>query len=171
MTRLVGAALVMAGCGLGGASAVGRLTLRVRTLGQLRGAAELMSRELDLRLTPLPELLRLAAESIGDGPVKELFDTAAEGAQRPQAEAFGALWRRAVSGRGLGLSRADREELGALADVLGRYDARSQSIALMETAERLELLRRQAEEQYRRLGRVYAALSLAAGALLVILLI
>lgn len=171
MIRLIGAALIMAGCGLGGVSAVGRLAMRVRILGQLRAAMELMSRELDLRLTPLPELLRLAAESVGNGPVKNLFDAAAEGAGRPQAEAFCVLWRRSLSGSGLDLSRAGREELAGLADVLGRYDARSQSNALMETAGRLEVLRRQAEEQYRRLGRVYTALSLAAGALLVILLI
>ena len=60
MLRLMGAALLVGGCGAVGFSAAGRLARRVGVLRALLGALEGMERELAFRLTPMPELLERA---------------------------------------------------------------------------------------------------------------
>ena len=60
MLRLMGAVLLVGGCGAVGFSAAGRLARRVEVLRALLGALEGMERELSFRLTPMPELLERA---------------------------------------------------------------------------------------------------------------
>ena len=55
--------------------------------------------------------------------------------------------------------------------MLGQYDGESQRQALEHTREQLEEQLAQACEQRRRLGRVYGALGVTAGAVLMILFV
>ena len=60
--------------------------------------------------------------------------------------------------------------LRSLGGVLGRYDAASQSAAILRTASGLEDRLAEASERRGRLGRVYGTLGVSAGLFLVILL-
>ena len=170
MIRLVGAALVAGGSALLGLLAVSGLDRRVRDLAALAAGLEQMTRELDYRLAPLPELLSAAAEAAG-GRAGEFFRRAAEGARRLEGRRFQDCWEDALADAGLGIESQDRAVLTGLGGVLGRYDGESQSAALREAAERLARLGDEAAERRKQSGRVYGALSLTAGAFLLILLI
>ena len=71
----------------------------------------------------------------------------------------------------MGLEGQTLDALEQLGQVLGRYDGDSQRQALAGAVERLEQQRLQAQAQRQRLGRVYGTLGIAAGALLIILLV
>ncbi len=54
--------------------------------------------------------------------------------------------------------------------ILGRYDAKTQRQALGRSRERLGVFRDEARGEVRRLGKVYAAVCLAGGAAIVLVL-
>ena len=169
MLRLLGAALLVAGCGGLGFSAAGRLARRVGVLRALLGALEGMERELSFRLTPMPELLERAAES--PPPAGELFARCRarldELGERPLSQ----LWRESVEDTPLGLTGPALLALEELGDVLGRYDGEEQRAALARTRAELGRALEQAREESEKQGRMYRALGLTAGAMLAILLL
>ena len=170
MIRMVGAVLLAAGSCALGLSAVGHLEGRVRDLRDLVAGLEVMERELAWRLPPLPELLERAAQATG-GHAAQFFRLCAQGAGHLNGRAFRQVWTQGEEASGLRLEGTDRLLLEQLGAVLGRYDGDSQRQALAGAGERLEQQRLQAQAQRQRLGRVYGTLGIAAGALLIILLV
>lgn len=169
MIRLMGAALLTAGCAALGLAGVARLEGRVRDLGALAAGLDAMERELGWRLAPLPDALETAGRAAGGGAAR--FFAQCAGAAREGGRAFQELWRDSLEAAPLRLAEGDRALLRRLGQVLGRYDADSQRRALAEAAAELRALRAEAAEDRRRLGRVYGVLGVAGGLLLVILLI
>lgn len=170
MLKLMGAGLVMAGAARWGLCAVGQLRRRVRTLEGLRASLMWLEEELTFRLTPLPALLeRLGREQ--PGAVGQFFQDALTGLRRDPEEGLRQSWRQAMVRRLDFLKEDERQTLMEVGQTLGRYDAKAQTQALARAARRLDAIRTQAEEDARRLGRVYAALSLAAGAAVVLVLL
>lgn len=169
MIRLLGGGLVAVGAVLLALTTDRELRGRVRDLDSLASGLTQMARELDCRLTPLPELLQEAARSVG-GPAEIFFTCAADGVRMPAGRPFSRIWADALEGAPLRLKQEDRAVLEGLGQVLGRYDSPSQSDALRRATGQLERLRDSAAERHSRSGRVYTALSLTAGAFLLILL-
>lgn len=170
MLRMIGAGLLLAAAAAMGFGAAGELKTHVRELEQLILSLESMERELTNRLTPLPELLRRTAEGSG-GRVGEFYALCAQALARQEERPFAQLWRQAMEAAGL---RLEEDELGTLAElgnVLGRYDAASQSRALEEARARMGQALVRAKEQQSRLGKVYGTLGVTAGAFLVIVLL
>ena len=169
MIRLVGAACLACGAIALGLGAIAHLEGRVKDLRGLLAGLECTQRELSWKLTPLPETLNLAAEQ-GGGTSRIFFSLCAQGAQHLQDRTFAQVWHQAVEASQLRLEPVDVELLEGLGHVLGQYDGDSQRLALEHTRERLEGQLSQAMEQRGRLGRVYGALGVTAGAVLMILL-
>lgn len=169
MMKLVGAALVVAGCGAMGLGAVRRLDGRVRDLRELAAGLEALQRELCWRLAPLPEALKEAAGET-HGRAAQFFDQCAQGAGT-LGHPFQQIWQEGLERCPLQLDREDQGVLEQLGPVLGRYDADSQRQAIEGAAAGLTRRQAQAVEDRRRLGRVYAVLGMTAGLLLVVLLI
>lgn len=169
MLKLLGALLVMGGALWWGLSAVGQLRRRVRVLEELRTSLVWLGEELTFRLTPLQRLLERLAREKPD-PVGQFFQDALEGLRRDPEAGLYPSWRRAMVGWLDGLKEEERQALLEAGQTLGRYDAKTQSQALARSARRLDAARAQAEEEARRLGRVYTALSVAAGAAAVLVL-
>ena len=170
MIRMLGAVLLIAGCGGLGLGAVGRLDGRVRDLRELAAGLDAMERELGWRLAPLPEALEAAGQAAGGGAAR-FFTRCAQAARHTDGRAFQELWRDSLEAAPLRLAEGDRALLRRLGPVLGRYDGDSQRRALEEASAELRALREGAAEDRRRLGRVYTVLGVAGGLLLVILLI
>lgn len=169
MVRALGAALVAAGGGWMGFLAAAGLRRRVWGLRQMGTGLELLERELELCAPALKQLLARGAAH-GEGPAKVLFEGCVRGIDCLDREDFSSLWRRLV-GELEGLDREGRAILFPLGDTLGRYEEARQREALSAARRRLEELALRREEDSRRLGRVYQALGLSGGAVLVILLI
>lgn len=72
---------------------------------------------------------------------------------------------------GCPLEKDDVDILRDMVSGLGRSDSRSQSKILTPTALRLEANLKKAEEREEKLGRMYKAMGLAAGAVIVILIV
>ena len=170
MTRLLGAALVVAGCGALGLCAVARLEGRVRDLGELAAGLDALQRELGWRLSPLPDALEGAARSVR-GPSAEFFARCAQKARSPDGRAFQEVWRDGLTAAPLRLKPEDRALLDRLGPVLGRYDGDSQRLALEEGAAGLRALQGEAADERNRLGRVYGVLGVTAGLFAAIVLL
>lgn len=170
MTRLLGAVLVIAGCGALGLGAAARLEGRVRDLGELAAGLDALQRELGWRLAPLPQALEGAARAVRS-PAADLFDRCARRTRSPEGQAFQEIWREELERACLRLKLEDRVLLDRLGGVLGRYDGDSQRLALEDAAAGLRTLQGAAAEDRSRLGRVYGVLGAAAGLLTVILLL
>lgn len=170
MIRLVGAALVTAGCGALGLAGTARLDGRVRDLGELAAGLDALQRELGWRLAPLPDGLAEAAGSVR-GPAEQFFTGCARGAGLPDGRAFQEVWREELDAAPLRLRPEDRVLVERLGPVLGRYDGDSQRRALEDAAAGLRALQETAADDRRRLGRVYGVLGVSAGLLLTIFLL
>ena len=171
MLKLLGSLLLMAGAAGLGFGAAAQLEARVTALRALLGALERMERELAFQLTPMPELLdRLAREA--KHPASLLFARCRAGLSQLGETSLGQLWRGALEEEtDLLLTREETQILAALGDVLGRYDGDDQRAALRRTIAELGESLRRAQSERDRMGRVYGALGLGAGAMLVILLL
>lgn len=170
MIRLVGAALVTAGCGALGLAGTARLDGRVRDLGELAAGLDALQRELGWRLAPLPDGLETAAGLVR-GPAEQFFTGCARGAGLPDGRAFQEVWREELDAAPLRLRPEDRVLVERLGPVLGRYDGDSQRRALEDAAAGLRALQETAADDRRRLGRVYGVLGVSAGLLLAIFLL
>lgn len=169
MMRLLGAVLVVAGCGALGLRAVARLEGRVRDLGELAAGLDALQRELGWRLSPLPDALETAGQALR-GPAAQFFAHCARRARAPDGQAFQTVWREGLDAVPLRLKPEDRALLERLGPVLGRYDGDSQRLALEETAAGLRTLQGAAADDRDRLGRVYGVLGVTAGLFAAILL-
>ena len=170
MMRLVGAACLACGAIALGLGAIAHLEGRVKDLRGLLAGLECIQRELAWKLAPLPEALALAAGQ-GGGNAGLFFDLCAQGAGHLQGRTFAQVWEEASEASQLRLEPVDVQLLEGLGGVLGQYDGDSQRLALEHVREQLEEQLAQAVEQRGRLGRVYGALGVTAGAVLMILFI
>ena len=162
--------MLMVGCGGLGLSAVNRLDRRVRDLRELSAGLEILQRELGWRLSPLPNALEAAAEGTHERAAG-FFKFCAQGSRQLAGASFRTLWSRGLEQCPLRLSREDRALLEQLGPVLGRYDGESQRQAVENVLTGLSRQRVQAEDDRRRLGRVYGVLGVTAGLFLAIVLI
>lgn len=170
MIRLMGAALVIAGCAAVSFGAVRRLDGRVKDLEELTAGLETLQRELCWRLTPLPEAMKEAAgETHGRAAV--LFDWCARETRSLDGRTFQQIWQDGLERCPLVLNEEDRAALERLGSVLGRYDADGQRQAIDGAVDSLNHRKAQAAEDRNRLGRVYGVLGMTVGLFLVILLI
>ena len=170
MIRLLGAALVVAGCAALGLAGVARLDGRVRDLEELAAGLDALRRELGWRLAPLPQALDMAAKA-ARGPAAEFFTRCVRRAGQPDSQSFQQVWREELAAAPLRVLPEDRALLERLGPVLGRYDGDSQRRALEDGAEGLRALGVQAADDRRRLGRVYGELGTTAGLFAAILLL
>ena len=169
MIRFLGAALLTAGCGGLGLSAVSRLDGRVRDLRELAAGLEILQRELGWRLAPLPRALEAAAGGT-HGRAAQFFGFCARESKQLAGASFRTLWNKGLEQGSLRLSREDRALLEQLGPVLGRYDGDSQRQAVENVLAGLSRRQAQAEDDRRRLGRVYGVLGITAGLFLTLML-
>ena len=169
MVRVLGAALVAAGCAwLGGRGAMA-LTARVRATEAMAAGLSVVEGELELGAPPLPRLLDRAAERAAP-PARTLFARCARDLDHLDEVPFARLWRRCVEDLD-GLDREGRELLLPLGQLLGQRDSPAQAEGVAQVRRRLEELAARQREDSRRQGRVLQALGLSGGAFLLILLL
>ena len=141
MLRMMGAVLLIGGTGAVGIGRALKLRREAGVLRQLAGAAGELQREIALRKTPMPELLR-RMETATREPVRRLFSRTGYLLDELGNRSFSLLWSQAAE-ETLGGVLSD-EALTAVEEVgiwLGRFDAQQQ-------AEALERTRRQLDELY-----------------------
>ena len=169
MIRAWGAALVLAGGILAGYLGRCWYQKRARCIREWLDALETMERLIcDLGCSTPEVLERLGQET---GSLGMLFRRCREQVERGSADGFAALWRDALAREEMPLRRAEQEILLQLGDVLGQFDAARQCETLRTAARRMERRLECAEDERRRLGRLWCLLGGASGALVAILLL
>jgi len=153
LTRLLGAALVIGGCGAAGLSRSCALRRRVKQLDRLRIQMEQVRMEICRLQTPLPGVLNIltgwsAAEEIREQP-------------------FSAIWEREIAG--LTLAPPEKQLLIGLCPALSRGEEPERVFDAAEV--RLAALHRQAAEEAEKNCRLYSGLGLCGGVMLAIVLI
>ncbi len=171
MIRLALCAVVVLGCGYVGFSYA--LRLRART-AQIREAEAVLSRlvfHIGFLSMPFARALCLAAKQ--PGGVCALLSAAGtllmKDPGRTPEDAFNAAIGRC--GRDLCLQSAEVDALRELMRYAGQGDAESMQRSIRFTQAKLQLIREDAEAQYRRDGKLYQGLGFLSGMLIVILLI
>ena len=130
-------------------------------------AVEYLERELELGRRPLPELLERLGER-GSSPSRRVFCRCREALE--QGNSFSKVWSQVLEEE-TELDREERHVLEPLGWLLGRYDARGQSVSLMRMQQRLEPM---IEQRRRKTGQqicVIRALGVTAGGFLSLTLI
>jgi stage III sporulation protein AB len=172
MLKLVGAVLIMASASGIGVSLGMDLKQHCRELRQLKQMIYLLRGELKYTRTPLPEAFEQTALRMPE-PFGSFLREAAEEMRRMDGRTFGEVWREEI-GHHLTSTRLkpeEREQLGALGEVLGYLDLDMQLSAMDLYLEQLELSIQNAQESMGARQRVYQSLGVAAGIFLVILLL
>lgn len=165
--KLIGAALIIAGCGGVGFSMAASHRREEKALRQLIRALDYMGCELQYRLTPLPELCRCAAAECGGTVSQVLINLAFE--LEAQIAPDAASCMNAAISKTSGLPQRAKKNLLALGSSLGQFDLQGQLTGL-------EAARKQCRRELDELSkdrdvrlRSYQTLGLCAGSALAIL--
>lgn len=165
--KMIGAILIIVGCGGVGFSMAAAHRREEKALRQLIRALDYMGCELQYRLTPLPELCRCAASESGGTISQTLLYLAAELDSQVAPDAASCM--NAALSRTKGLPQRAHKNLRMLGASLGRFDLQGQLTGL-------EAARKQCRRELEELStdrnvrlRSYQTLGLCAGSALAIL--
>ena len=122
--KLIGAALIIAGCGGVGFSMAAAHRREESALRQLIGALDYMGCELQYHLTPLPELCRSAAEQTV-GCIRQVLISLASELESQIAPDASACMNAAIS-KTSKLPQRVQKNLTGLGSSLGRFDLQGQ---------------------------------------------
>lgn len=172
MLKLVGIVLIVGSfTGIGMAQ---RQTYqgRVTVLQGLLQALELISDEVSFRLTSIPDLVELLSRS-KQPQVAELFSGMNASLQEENGLSLTYKWMKTFQQHGaeVGLREEDIRILCDMSDFIGKYDAKSQKKCLDYAHKRLETQLEAAQADLKSKGMVYRTCCIAAGLLLVFVLL
>lgn len=165
--RIIGAILVIAGCGGFGISVAAGYRREEEGLRQMLRMVKFMQWELKYRMTPLPELCRQAAGE-GKGQLRDvMLGFAAELDKQKEPDVYSCM--RTVLHRADGLPRRIRRLFSQLGRSLGRFDLDGQLESLEAVAAACREQLTQLQNSKIKNLRSYRTLGLCAGAALAIL--
>lgn len=169
MIKVIGAAMIVLGCGSVGFKMAAGYLREERFLKQLITVLDFMECELQYRLTPLPELCKLAASQCS-GSLSALFMTLKEELEAQISPDVERCMSAAISAHKdlPGISQSILEMFGR---TLGRFDLKGQLKGISDIRSECQInLDRLVDHKDNRL-RSYRTLAICAGAALAILLI
>ncbi len=170
MLKVLGILFVLAGCIYSGVISVVQLNQRAASLQSLAEGLELIGYELEFRMESLGEILSVTANKI-HGSVKRVFQYSAEQLATKHDGLFCDIWKQAVLEFMPELKQRDVECVQTVGAVLGRYDVESQLSVIRTTTEQLKHYAQEALAEKKEKGKLYGAISTAAGLFIIIFLI
>lgn len=168
MIRLLGAALLMAGCGGFGFTIAAAHRREAGMLRKLISILQELEWELRYRMTELPELCQIAAHG-ATGPLREIFQELAEKLNRREVSDISGCLNGILCKQEL--PKYVQRNLKQLGASLGRFDLEGQIQGLEAVRYQCRMDLEKLEENSVQRLRSYQILALCAGAALVILFI
>ncbi len=165
--RWAGALLLAGCCVLFGIQAARNLGARVRHLEAWLSAVRVCVNEIGFGQTALPGLMSELGQQFSQ--LRPFFQSLLDTWSPWGDKTLSQLWR--ARAQTLSLPEQDRLLIGELGGVLGRYDAGRQAESLEYIYKRLESSLVKAREERLKQSRVYAALGVASGLTVMILVI
>ena len=131
---------------------------------------EQMCAELEINMTPMPELLNRLAKST-TGTARDFLISLTNSLSELGGTAFRQLWRRALFIHSQSMDKDCLRELTELGDFLGRYSLQAQCDAIRSCSARLRLLEDRRRKRQVSDRRLLTGLALSGAALLGIMLL
>ena len=171
LIKTIGAILIIAGAASIGLAQRLRLARRVKILGDIIAALDLMYSEISCVCTPTEELLDKLCNTTEE-PVKSFFQDCKERHQKRRDMPFELVWNLSLrDAEYLELASQEKQVLLELGNTLGRYNAEEELRAISHARRNIEGHLKAAQDVRARLGRLYGNLSLLSGIALVIILL
>lgn len=172
MLKLVGIVLVIGSFTGIGMAQHQQYQGRVRTLRDLLSALDVMDGELSYRLSSVPDIVRLLAHSPSTA-VSRVFSYIQDALGKEDGLSLTYKWMKGFQqvGPEIGLRPDDVLIFCDLSDFIGKYDVRSQQKSVSYARKRVEGQLKLAEAECKSKGMVYRSCCIAAGLLLVLVLI
>lgn len=172
MLKLIGSIMVFGSCAALGLNARREMRRRVAAADAMLLALRLMENEIVSRRTPMPEIIDLLAKN--ENPVvRQVFSGLRRRMRERSGLSLSYLWCAAMRAAqtDAGLGREECEILCESANFLGRYDAAEQKAGLETALHRLETARELAAAELRDRGSLYRTCGIAAGLLVILVLV
>lgn len=172
MLKILGTILIIGSFSAIGISAKQTMLRRVRAISSVIAALEIISSELSYKLTTLPDIIGLLA-SDSRPAIREIFRDMLRQMKKEDGLSLEYKWMKAfkTSGAEAGLSSEEILLLCDLSSFIGKYDVEQQLKTLSYTKRRLENCLKVSKDEMKSKGNVYRTCSIAAGILLVLILI
>ena len=171
MVKIIGSIMLVLGAGLLGTLASMNLTVRERVLSGFARSLDLMHSEIGDYLTPLSELM-LKLSQASAAPLDIFFKNCLNEMNEKPDMPFRLIWVKNIKRADyLKLRGEETEVIANLGNVLGRYGAREQKIAIEHAARCIESMSATAERDKKKLGGLYTKLGFLCGIAIVIVFI
>lgn len=172
MLKLLGTVLIISSFSALGMSMRQRLKTRIYALITMISALDFLCGEIRFKLTSLPEIIsRLAQE--GGTAAQRLFSELEQEMEKQDGLSLSYKWLKTFRevGPETGLAREEIDILCSLSSSIGQYDIEQQMKNLEYARKRLESCLVMAKSELQMRGNVYRACTIAAGIMLVLILI
>lgn len=172
MLKMIGIVLIIGSFTGIGMSQRQRFRGHVVVLGDMISVLDMISSELSFHLTSIPEMIAQLAQDKRT-PVAQIFGAMHTMVQQDDSLSLTYKWMKAFReyGRDAGLTEEDIGILCDLSEFIGKYDARAQQKSVDYAKERLSRQLEIASAELKSKGMVYRTCCIAAGILLVLVLI
>ncbi|MCI8599173.1 MAG: hypothetical protein HFJ10_12170 [Lachnospiraceae bacterium] len=172
MLKIMGALMILAsatGIGVSCSMDLKKYCMELRLLKQL---LYMLRGEIKYTKTPLAEAFERIAVRLPE-PFSTFLRQTAQEMENLDGRTFGELWREQIRTGlpGTHLKKDDKEQLGALGEVLGYLDLEMQVSSIELYLEQLEISIRSAQDAITAKQKLYQSLGVAGGIFLVILLV
>jgi stage III sporulation protein AB len=162
--KLIGACITVSACTFVGFVISGNYSNRLRQLETLHDALNLLETEVSFALSTLPHAMMRVAGQI-DGICSRLFKNMAERLQNGNPCSAGETWSNVI--REIypfsSFSESDLEVMLGFGKTLGSSDKDNQIRHIRLTKEKLTALKRQAEEELQKNGRLFKYFVISSG--------
>lgn len=172
MLKMIGIVLIIGSFTGIGMSQRQRFRGHVVVLGDMISVLDMISSELSFHLTSIPEMIAQLAQDKRP-PVAHIFGAMHTMVQQDDSLSLTYKWMKAFRdyGHDAGLTEEDIRILCDLSEFIGKYDARAQQKSVDYAKERLSRQLEIASAELKSKGMVYRTCCIAAGILLVLVLI
>lgn len=171
MIKLIGAFLILSGCIFVGVHKLSSLTVRARVLNSFLQSFDIMKAEICSKLTPLEDVMQYLSE-VTSAPLHNFFKKCADEMKNKKDVPFRIIWKKELEhSDSLRLKKEELKKIADIGNILGRYGADEQSVAISHMSRCVESMIISAEKELSQFGKLYLKLGVICGISLIIVFV
>ena len=171
MIKLIGALLIFFCCVFAGIYLSSTLTVRSRVLNSFLQSFDIMKAEICGKLTPLEDVMEYLSK-VTQAPLCEFYASCVDEMRKRKDIPFRIIWKRVLlRSDALRLKRSELDKIAELGNVLGRYGADEQGVAISHMSRCIESMILSAEKELGQFGKLYLKLGVICGISLIIVFV
>ncbi len=168
MIKVVGACLILFGCVFAGVYLSSSLSVRVRVLNSFLQSFDIMKAEICGKLTPLEDVIEYLSR-VTSAPLCVFYQNCFDKMKENRDVPFRIIWNKELRrSEFLRLKKYEVDKIVELGNILGRYGAEEQNIAIGHMSRCIESMILSVEKELGQFGKLYLKLGIICGIALVI---